>query len=90
MSTAKDLKKTLKKLKTENGDIVEIKFVANKLRSILKSNSVNNNQELPEIDHDNAIDRNFWGYVKRMSKKRTKPYQHFINFTACLTSLNHF
>ena len=30
--TAKDLKKILKKLKLENGDILEIKFVANKLR----------------------------------------------------------
>ena len=33
--TAKDLKKVLKKLKLENGDILEIKFVAKELRKLL-------------------------------------------------------
>ena len=34
-STTKDLKKTLRKLKLENGDVFEIKFVAKKLRILL-------------------------------------------------------
>ena len=33
--STKDLKKSLKKLKLENGEILEIKFVAKKLRNLL-------------------------------------------------------
>ena len=49
--TAKDLKKVLKKLKLENGDILEIKFVAKKLRKLLnKSDNADQhlNQNIPE------------------------------------------
>ena len=34
-STTKDLKKASKKLKSENGNLLEIKFVAKKLRNLL-------------------------------------------------------
>ncbi len=35
--TTKDSKKALRKLKLENGDVLEIKFVAKKLRNLLKN-----------------------------------------------------
>ena len=38
--TTKELKKTLKKLKLENGDVLEIKFVAKKLRILLNKSKV--------------------------------------------------
>ena len=58
--STKDLKKALKKLKLENGSILEIKFVAKKLRILLNKS---NNTELhnsdshasADIDHDNLI-----------------------------------
>ena len=67
--STKDLKKALNKLKLENGGILEIKFVAKKLRILLNKS---NNREVhnsdsdasEDIDHDNLIGKNFWGYVK--------------------------
>ena len=63
--TTKDLKKTLKKLKLENGDVLEIKFVAKKLRILLnKSKGTDETNmyinECGEIDHDNLISKNFF------------------------------
>ena len=62
--TAKDLKKVLKKLKLENGDILEIKFVAKELRKLInKSDNAGQhlNQNIPEpldLDHDSLINNN--------------------------------
>ena len=73
--TAKDLKKVLKKLKLENGDILEIKFVAKKLRKLVnKSDNADQhlNQNIPEpldFDHDSLINNNFWGYVNDFSQR---------------------
>ncbi|CAB4044235.1 Hypothetical predicted protein, partial [Paramuricea clavata] len=58
--STKDLKKSLKKLKLENGDILEIKFVAKKLRNLLnKSNTTDPNNTdshaSANIDHDSLI-----------------------------------
>ena len=56
--STKDLKKTLKKLKLENGDISEIKFVAKKLRNLLnKSNSTDshNNNSHASADVDTIV-----------------------------------
>jgi hypothetical protein len=36
-ASAKDLKKVLKKLKSDNGNLMEIKFVAKKLRNCLRT-----------------------------------------------------
>ena len=85
--STKDLKKTLKKLKLENGDISEIKFVAKKLRNLLnKSNSTdshnNNSHASADVDHDSLIGKNFWGYVKRFFKKNTSSLPSF-NLTQC-------
>ena len=85
--STKDLKKALKKLKLENGSILEIKFVAKKLRILLNKS---NNTELhnsdshasADIDHDNLIGKNFWGYVKKIFKKNTSSLPSF-NLAQC-------
>ena len=85
--TTKDLKKTLKKLKLENGDVLEIKFVAKKLRILLnKSKGTDETNmyinECGEIDHDNLISKNFLGYVKRFFKKSSSLLPSF-NLAQC-------
>ena len=80
--SAKDLKKALKKLKLENGDVLEIKFVAKKLRTLLdKRNNTDqhdaNTYESTEINHDRLIKINFWGYVKKYFKKNTSSLPTF-------------
>ena len=85
--STKDLKKALKKFKLENGSILEIKFVAKKLRILLNKS---NNTELhnsdshasADIDHDNLIGKNFWGYVKIVFKKNTSSLPSF-NLAHC-------
>ena len=85
--STKDLKKALKKLKLENGSILEIKLVAKKLRILLNKS---NNTELhnsdshasADIDHDNLIGKNFWGYVKKFFKKNTSSLPSF-NLAQC-------
>ena len=77
--SSKDLKKALKTLKLENGDVLEIKFVAKKLRNLLdKSNNTDqrntNNHDSAEIDHDRQISKNFWGYVKNIFQKNTSSH----------------
>ena len=81
--STKDLKKVLKKLKLENGDILEIKFVAKRLRDLLnKSDNADQhlNQNIHEsvgLDHDSLINKNFWGYVKRFFTKNTSQFPSF-------------
>ncbi|CAB4003112.1 Hypothetical predicted protein [Paramuricea clavata] len=58
--STKDLKNSLKKLKLENGDILEIKFVAKKLRNLLNKSNITdpNNTDShasANIDHDSLI-----------------------------------
>ena len=85
--STKDLKKSLKKLKLENGEILEIKFVAKKLRNLLnKSNTTDPNNTdshaSANIDHDSLIGNCFWGFVKRFFKKNTSSFPSF-NLSEC-------
>ena len=82
--STKDLKKALKKLKLENGNVTEIKFVAKKLRNVLNKITAehNNNNETAEVDHDHLISKNFWGYVKKYFKKKSSLLPSF-NMAQC-------
>ena len=84
--TTKDLKKALRKLKLENGDVLEIKFVAKKLRNLLNKSNTDphntNEHESAELDHDSSINKNFWGYVKRFFKTNTSLLPSF-NLVQC-------
>ena len=82
--TAKELKKTLKQLKLSNGDVMEIKFVAKKLRSILNKSNVSqcHTDKSDALDHDNLIKKNFWGYVTRFFKKNSSSMPTF-NLAQC-------
>ncbi|CAB4010466.1 Hypothetical predicted protein [Paramuricea clavata] len=75
------------KLKLENGDILEIKFVAKKLRNLLnKSNTTDPNNTdshaSANIDHDSLIGKSFWGFVKQFFKKNTSSFPSF-NLAEC-------
>jgi hypothetical protein len=66
---------------------VEIKFVVKKLHFLLnKSNNTDlNNSDShasADIDHDNLIGKNFWGYIKRFFKKSTSSLPSF-NIAQC-------
>ena len=83
-ATQLELKKTLKQLKLSNGDVMEIKFVAKKLRSILNKSNVSqcHTAESDALDHDNLIKKNFWGYVTRFFKKNSSSMPTF-NLAQC-------
>jgi hypothetical protein len=65
------MKTLLKKLKLENSSILEIKFVAKEWPILLNIKSNNTEQHnsdshaSADIDHDNLIGKNFWGYVQK-------------------------
>ena len=72
--SAKDLKKVLKKLKCENGDLV-----AKKLRYLLSNNNTESQHadvNVPDdgIDHNKLLNNNFWGYVKNYVKKKSESF----------------
>ena len=95
--SAKDLKKVLKKLKCENGDLKEIKFVAKKLRYLLNNKSTESQHadiNVPVgIDHNKLLNNNFWGYVKIFFKKKSESFPSFdlaqctIYFTKSLSAV---
>ena len=62
------LKSTLKVLKSSNGDLNEIKYVAKCLRVKLHKDAISYNST---VDHDKRIQKNFWGYVKQHFKQST-------------------
>ena len=72
--TVKELKRALQNLKSNKGDLSEIKYVSRTLRNKLqnKNNSANglscSNDEL--FNHDKYLGRSFWGYVKRVINKK--------------------
>ena len=69
----KDLKKELKKLKNQQPqDSIEIRYVARLLREKLKGNV---SSERPLKKDDTVLQRNFWGFCKRLFVKsnETKP-----------------
>ena len=81
----KNLKKALKTLKSSNSNLAEIKHVSYLLRNKLDTNTVNkatNNAEA--LNHDNYIERNFWGYVKYMFHKKDIVLLTFT-MTECLS-----
>ena len=65
--SVRDLKRELKKLKLNGGNIREIKFVSRTLRNLLanKSDKISHN-------HDSYIKNNFWGYVNVKSVLMTE------------------
>ena len=73
--SAKDLKKVLKKLKCENGDLNEIKFVAKKLLYLLSNNNTESQHadvNVPDgTDHNKLLNNNFWDYAKKFLKKKS-------------------
>ena len=86
--TIKDLKKALQNLKSNNGDLNEIKYVSRTLRDKLRNNSINcinadvlNNTE--SFNHNKYLEQNFWGYVKNIFKRKDAVLPSF-NMTDCL------
>ena len=70
--TVKELKKALQNLKSNKGDLNEIKYVSRTVRDKLRNN---NNDGLTSdsnesFNHDNYIGRNFWGYIKNVINKK--------------------
>ena len=69
----KDLQKALKKLKSENSEPDEIKYVSHILRDKLRLNNNNKRLHEPSLDnnhgkcqmlnHAKYVEKNFWGYV---------------------------
>ena len=84
--TVKELKKALQNLKSNKGDLSEIKYVSRTLRDKLRNN---NNDGLTSdsnesFNHDNYIGRNFWGYIKNVINKKDSILPSF-NVTDCFT-----
>ena len=84
--TVKELKKALQNLKSNKGDLSEIKYVSRTLRDKLRNN---NNDGLTSdsnesFNHDNYIGRNFWGYIKNVINKKDSILPSF-NATDCFT-----
>ncbi len=86
--TAKELKKALQNLKSNKGDLSEIKYVSRTLRNKLQNKNNNNanglscgNKEL--FNHDKYLGQNFWGYVKNVMYKKDALLPSF-NMTDCL------
>ena len=87
----KHLKKALKKLKSENSEPDEIKYVSHILRDKLLLNNNNRSHE-PSLDkhgncqmlnHDKYVEKNFRGYVKNILSKKNTVFPSF-NVTQCL------
>ena len=73
--TIKDLKKTLKLLKSSNSDLAEIKYVSRLVRDKQKTCHTNHNLNNTEesFNHNKYFERNFWGYVKKVLILTTNP-----------------
>ena len=84
--TVKELKKALQNLKSNKGDLSEVKYVSRTLCDKLR---INNNDGLTSdssesFNHDNYIGRNFWGYIKNVINKKDSILPSF-NVTDCFT-----
>ena len=92
--TVKDLKKTLKDLKSINKEPDEIRYVSHILRKKLRpdnsksyssTSSQNNSHSNSEpLNHDKYIGKNFWGYVKNVMNTKETVLPSF-NMTQCLS-----
>ena len=89
----KELKKSLKSLKSLNNDPDEIKYVSHLLRDKLRSPSNNqsqydscldvNNSPFNNVNHDEYIQKNFWGYVKNILNRNDSVLPSF-NLRQCV------
>ena len=70
-ASIKDLKKRLKQLKLNKGDVDEIRLVSRYLRIKLNKKTDNTTFSSEAIDHDKYFDRNYWKYVKKVLNKTT-------------------
>ena len=95
--TVKELKKALQHLKSNKGNLSEIKYVSRALRDKLRNNSnnadgLNSNESF--FNHDQYLRRNFWGYVKNILNKKDAVLPSFkMNeclsyFSKTLTKIN--
>ena len=84
--TAKELKKALQNLKSNKGDLSEIKYVSRTLRDKLRNNNKDGltSDSNKSFNHDNYIGRNFWGYIKNVINKKDSILPSF-NVTDCFT-----
>ena len=73
-------------MKTTKSDLTEIKFVSRVLRNKLnKTNNTQSNQNHGNsFNHDSYLERNFWGYVKNVLKKKSDVLPTFT-MSECLT-----
>ena len=72
------LKKTLKELKQQSGQLSEVKYVARLLRSKLSGKIV-------KAFRDHQIESNFWKYCKSMFEPRRTFYRHSTKKLALTT-----
>ena len=82
--TVKELKKALQNLKSNKGDLSEIKYVSRTLRDKLRNNDGLTSDSNESFNHDNYIGRNFWGYIKNVINKKDSILPSF-NVTDCFT-----
>ena len=82
--TVKNLKKALKDLKSKDSDLEEIKYVSRTLRNKLRNNSHETPRPDDIFNHDEYIERSFWGYVKNILNKKNSVLPAF-NMKECHT-----
>ncbi|CAB3987434.1 Hypothetical predicted protein [Paramuricea clavata] len=84
--TVKELKKALQNLKSNKGDLSEIKYVSRTLHDKLRNNNKDGltSDSNESFNHDNYIGRNFWGYIKNVINKKDSILPSF-NVTDCFT-----
>ena len=84
--TTKELKKALKHLKSTNSDLTEIKYVARPVRNTLRNvnNNLTGSTHNHSFNHDDYIQRNFWGYVKNVIKVKDQMLLTF-SMSECLS-----
>ena len=89
--TTKELKKTLKHLKSSNSDLTEMKYVARLLPNTLRntSNNLTASNHDDSFNHDDYIQRNFWGYVKNVIKVKDRTLPTFT-MPECLSYSTKF
>ena len=94
--TTKELKKALKHLKSTSSDLTEIKYVARLVRNTLRNanNNLTASNHDESFNHDDYIQRNFWGYVKNVFKVKDQMLptftmsECFSYFTKILAKIN--
>jgi hypothetical protein len=80
--TVKELKKALQNLKSNKGDLSEIKYVSRTLRDKLRNKNSDGltSDSNESFNHDNYIVRNFWGYIKNVINKKDSILHRQLGF----------